>query len=300
MVDLRPVGPEDWAAIAALHGRNTPAFMAERAVDIRCELAAVLFGGIVGYVSVSRMPWWGPGRFQARVLVDRALWGQGAGRRLASAALASAEANGAARLDSSVAEGDPRSLRFAERWGFRVERHLFGSSLDVAAFDEAPFAGVVDRVTAAGIRFFTMAEAGDTPEARAKLWALNRAVSLDIPGRERTFATLEDYIKRNCEAPWYRPGAQLIAAEGDRWVGLCSLQPLEDGSLFNRVTGVVPQARGRSLATALKVLGVRYARAHGFVLMRTNNDAANAPMLAINRKLGFVPAPGLYLLQRDL
>lgn len=192
---------------------------------------------------------------------------------------------------------DATSLRFAQRHGFSVSRHLFASTLAVDAFDEAPFQNVFER--AAGIQFRTVADFGDTREARERLWAINRTVSLGIPGREQTFATVDDYIRRYCEVDSYRPDAHLIAVDGDRWVGLCALQPKGD-ILVNRITGVDPEYRGRSIATALKLLAIRYARGHGFGTLHTYNDAENAPMLAINRKLGYKPEPGTYLLQRDL
>ncbi|HEU5317585.1 MAG TPA: GNAT family N-acetyltransferase, partial [Chloroflexota bacterium] len=49
--------------------------------------------------------------------------------------------------------------------------------------------------------------------------------------------------------------------------------------------------RGKGIAMALKVRGVRYAREHGYREIRTNNDTANRPMLRINEAMGFVKQP---------
>jgi hypothetical protein len=35
-------------------------------------------------------------------------------------------------------------------------------------------------------------------------------------------------------------------------------------------------------------------------MIRTNNDSRNAPMLAINRKMGYQPEPGWHLLLKDI
>lgn len=312
MISLRPVVPEeDYQQIAPLIATADPeAFSAAQMLaelrnrpggTLNREMAAVDAGGqIVGFSAVFRLPWWGPGRYNLWLVVDPDHRGRGIGSALHDDALRFALAEGATLLNSSVRDNDPAARRFAEQRGFAVRRHLFSSTLEVAAFDPASFAGVVEAVEATGIRFFSMADAGDTPEARSRLYGVNRACSLDIPGREPTFATEEQYMQRNCRADWYRPEAQLLAADGDRWVGLASLQPLSaPGLLFNRVTGVVSEYRGRHIALALKLLAVDYARRHGFTHIKTNNDSENAPMLAVNRKLGYEPQPGVLLLARE-
>jgi hypothetical protein len=47
-------------------------------------------------------------------------------------------------------------------------------------------------------------------------------------------------------------------------------------------------------------MAARYARLHGVEHIRTDNDWLNAPILAINRKLGYQPQPGKYMLLRWL
>ena len=71
-------------------------------------------------------------------------------------------------------------------------------------------------------------------------------------------------------------------------------------SMYNMVTGVDRAHRGRGVALAIKLLAIRCARRYGAVYIRTHNDSENAPMLAINRKLGYQPQPGLYLYTLDL
>lgn len=65
--------------------------------------------------------------------------------------------------------------------------------------------------------------------------------------------------------------------------------------MYNMITGVDRAHRGRGVALALKLLSIEYARRCGADYIRTHNDAENAPILAINRKLGYQPQPGLYL-----
>ena len=68
--------------------------------------------------------------------------------------------------------------------------------------------------------------------------------------------------------------------------------------LINTMTGVRRAYRGRGIALVLKLLAIRYARSLGALFVRTHNDSGNAPMLAINRKLGYQPEPGIYGLKK--
>ena len=99
------------------------------------------------------------------------------------------------------------------------------------------------------------------------------------------------------ESDHYLAEGQLVAAHGDEWVGTAALLDSPESDLmYHGITGVLPAYRGKRLATALKSLAVRLARPRGVKLLRTNNDAENAPMQAVNRKLGFQPKPGYYRL----
>ncbi|MFI5274630.1 MAG: GNAT family N-acetyltransferase, partial [Ktedonobacterales bacterium] len=191
----------------------------------------------------------------------------------------------------------------ARHCGFDIERHIFESTLDVPQFDEQRFAGAIARVESAGIRCFTLADLGDTEDARRALWDVERLAARDIPGGSESSTRPFDVFERQvCQAAWYRPDAQIIAAAGDRWVGMtalgyyASLQPF----MWQMMTGVDPTFRGRGIALALKLLGIRCAARYGAAYIRTNNDSENAPMLAINRALGFRPEPGAYRMARDI
>jgi len=51
--------------------------------------------------------------------------------------------------------------------------------------------------------------------------------------------------------------------------------------------------RGRKIALALKLRTVEVARRYGVERIVTNNDSLNAPMLSINRTLGYKATTGL-------
>jgi GNAT superfamily N-acetyltransferase len=299
----------DLPAVARLMSaaRPEPVTEAELVGELRTLPRGVLFrrmlavdqdGTAAGISLVQRPPWWGAGRYGVEVVVDPAYRGQGIGRLLYRDLEAFALGQGATRLDASVQEGDLSARAFAERRGFGVERHLFSSILELVDFDAAPFAPKAAQVAASGIRLMALAEIPDTPESRRKLYELHRTCALGIPGREPTFAAFEDYAARTIGAGWFRREAQFVALDGERWVGLLQLEPHGADRMWHRITGVDPAYRGRSIALALKLKAIAYARQAGYRRMGTNNDAENAPMLAVNRALGYRPAPGVYLMTR--
>ena len=57
----------------------------------------------------------------------------------------------------------------------------------------------------------------------------------------------------------------------------------------NNGTGTLPEHRGRGLATLAKQASLVRAAQLGCTVVYTGNDMTNAPMLAINRKLGYRP-----------
>ncbi|MGH2502076.1 MAG: GNAT family N-acetyltransferase [Ktedonobacterales bacterium] len=204
-------------------------------------------------------------------------------------------AEGATRVEVQLRDNDPAAIRFAEAQNFTRQRHRFESTLDLASVDERPFVGALAQAEAAGYRFFSLADVGDSEEARRRDYEINRRAALDIPGGAQTYAPFEEWQSFVCGASWYRPDGQIIAARGDEWMGLAALGYFDTtNSMYNMVTGVDRAHRGHGVAQALKLLAIRCARRYGAVYIRTHNDSENVPILAINRKLGYQPQPGLY------
>ncbi len=258
-------------------------------------------GHLVGFNNTGRDPWMAPGRFWIEVITDPVRGKRGIGTHLYTNALQFAQAQGATLLEAEIRDHLPEALRFAQERGFQIDRHLFESTLDLATFDETRFTGVIESIEASGIRFFTLADLGNTWEAQRKLYEINRRYAFDIPGKEHTFAPFEQFQKNVFEAFWYRPEGQIVAADGEQWMGMTAAGYFPaTNSLYNMMTGVEPAYRGRGIALALKLLVIRYAKNSGAVYLRTNNDSENTPMLTVNRKLGYQPTPGKYLLVRKL
>ncbi len=249
----------------------------------------------IGYWDVDHEAWMKPEVFYTKIIVAPHARNQGLGTQMYESALRAARELGATELESNVREADIASIKFVEKRGFKIEFHSFESTLDLTHFDVSKFDDLLARVHAEGFRFFSLAEAGVTDENKHKLYEVNRACSLEDPGNPGDFPDFYAFSKNVFDASWFRADTQILAALADRWVGLAAIGIYpEDKHAYNAFTGVMHDFRGRGLAQALKLQTILLAKKEGMRYIRTNNDSNNAPMLAINRKLGYQPEPGSY------
>ncbi|PYE49915.1 GNAT family N-acetyltransferase [Deinococcus yavapaiensis] len=258
-------------------------------------------GRLLGYGHAGYDPWDRPGHFFVRVVVDPPARRRGVGRALLNDALAFCRAHEATSVTTSVRDDEARDLAFARSFGFDVAFHTFESVLDVETFDDAPFANVIPSLEASGVRFTTLADEGMTEANKRRLYDLNRAAALDVPDADGTFAPYEEFCRHVFDAHWFRADGQFLAVDGERYVALGALGVHDDiGEGTNAFTGVDRAYRGRHLALAVKLLVIRSARTRGLPRVRTNNNSLNAPILALNRRLGYQPRPGFFTVALEI
>lgn len=312
-VRLRSVRPEtDFPAIVRLinHFDRVPTtleqveknyyFMPEGRI-LRRTMAVDADDQVIGYGVMAHETWFPEGEFYVWIIIEPAWRGRGTGTHLYADALAFLRDQGAVSLKSEIHDNDDLSMRFARRYGYEIDRHIFESELDLTTFDETPYTGLISRLESEGFRFISLADLGDTTEARRGLYRVNHDAVLDIPGYVGGWFTFDQFQELVCSSHWYRPEGQFGVLDGETWAGIAAVQLLDDQKLaYNLFTGVLRPYRGRKLALALKLVAIRYALAHGMQRMRTDNDSLNDPMLAINRKLGYVPEPGKYFIRTRL
>jgi DNA-binding transcriptional MerR regulator len=249
--------------------------------------------GYGGYVHEAHSP---EGHFTAWVIVDPDCRRQGIGSALWNRLWEDLKANGAAHLVSDVLDNDTQSLVFAQRRGFAIDQHFFNYELDLTSFDEAPFLPDINALQASGIRFCALADFPDTPEMRHKLYDLNTSDMLENSNTSTPW-TYPIFEKSVLHAPWFRRDGQLLAVDGDQWIGMAAVGLFpETHSAYNEYTGVQRPYRRRKIATSLKVLAALYARNNGAQKLLTDSNLRNAPILSINRKMGYLPQPGKYSL----
>ncbi|HYF96181.1 MAG TPA: GNAT family N-acetyltransferase [Symbiobacteriaceae bacterium] len=311
---LRPATRADYNRLAEIYSlvNTTPATAADfvRIDELRSasgpmvrRVAEDAAGRIVAFGSLSVDGWRPAGSFVLQVTVEPGVSGQGLGSRIYGDLVAEAQGYGARQLYAHVRDDRPDWLTWAERRGYRIIDRYFKSELKLSGFDPAPFWPAVERAREAGYRFFTLAE-DHTEDGRRRLYELDMDAARDEPGitaGQWPPISFAEYCAEQFATEQFDPRAVAIAEKDGEWAGFSGLHyRKQNNSGWVFFTGVRRAHRGHGLAQALKLLSTEYARAQGWEKIGTSNNALNPAMLAVNRKLGFVPQPGLYVLERDL
>jgi mycothiol synthase len=192
-----------------------------------------------------------------------------------------------------AADRDPGS-GFLERRGFaeaEAERRLT-SHLDLGAFDAGRFAGLVARVERQGVRLLACADLPDTPAHRRRLYDLFVAADMEATDVMERGAAFDAWGLAPDRWRWAQ-AALVVADLGGEWVGFTQVAPYrrEAGVWRTAHAATLPAHRNRGIGTALKLRAIALLRGRGCRVMLTENRLNNPPILAINRKLGYVPGP---------
>jgi GNAT superfamily N-acetyltransferase len=211
------------------------------------------------------------------VTVARSHRRRGVGAALYDAVFDHATALGPARLLTSVYE-DEEGFRFARARGFREEREQQEAVLDPRTVTELPAADVDLRAVA---------------DVDPRLvYAADLEATRDMPATETiTAMPYEEWEQHTIQHPLFTADGSFVAmVDGVAAAVSLLCVDTESGRSVNMFTGTMRAYRGRGLGLAVKLGSIHWAAEHGITTMVTANDAENAPMLAINRRLGYRPS----------
>ena len=219
---------------------------------------------------------------------------RGVGTALYEAVSAWARDRGRERLDTFAQESDPVGIEYALRRGFVEQSREAGLELRLDGI-EAP---AVDPPR--GIEIVTLAE---RPDLAPSLYDIACEAFPDVPGAEdEEIRPRDDWVHHHLYAAGNDPAAAWIAVAEGQAVAYAKLRlsPARGMTASHGMTAVKRAWRGRGIAQALKRAQIGWAIEKGIEVLETTNEVRNAPMRAVNLKLGYTPAPGRVRLEGPL
>ena len=247
-------------------------------------------GEVVGTATTGRIYMYGPDyeRYWIGLCVLEPFRRQGIGSALYRAVSEHARAVGKTGLQTHLEETHVEGIDFLTNRGF-VE-------IDRAKVVRLELAGLappeVERI--AGIELTTLAA---RPDLVPGIHRVAERAFRDIPAPDEPLVagTLEEFRARDVERPGIPADGFQVALDAidGRVVGYAALLhvPGRADLAWHDMTAVDPDYRGRGIATALKRATIRWAIEAGLVALETGNDELNAPMRAVNARLGYRPTP---------
>src|SRR5581483_10900838 len=169
---------------------------------------------------------------------------------------------------------------FARARGFAESRAETDSVLELANADAPPPPAGVDLRAVADV----------DPHL---VYAVDIAATRDIPWSEPIELDMDydEWVGHVLDHPLFSTEGSFVAIVDGVAAAVSLLIVDEESSRATSMfTGTLREYRGRGLGLAVKLASIAWARERGIERLVTNNDETNAPMLAINRKLGYVPA----------
>lgn len=201
---------------------------------------------------------------------------QGLGARLYELASDHAAAIGASSQLAKFHENDA-GVAFARARGFAEVRAEAESAVDPRTItDRAP----------AGVDLRTVSEVDPR-----LVHAVDLDATRDMPATEPVEdIPYDEWEQHVLQHPLFTAEGSFVAMVDGvaAAVSLIVADP-ESGRAASMFTGTLAAYRGRGLARAVKLASIEWLVANGITQLVTTNDETNAPMLAVNRRLGFAP-----------
>jgi GNAT superfamily N-acetyltransferase len=133
------------------------------------------------------------------------------------------------------------------------------------------------------------------------LYEADMECAADEPGDVSTGTVpYEEWLRLNWQRPDWDPELSCVVMAGGEVAAYSVAQTDGIDRYWSGMTGTRRAYRGRGLARLAKVAALRRARDAGYAHAFTGNDATNAPMLAVNRHLGYTEAGAEWRYIREL
>ena len=265
-----------WQVAAAPAGQRRRWLVAEGAKGADGTLAGCVDVGLVAGSGV-------PGQGFLNTAVAPGLRGAGTGGALVAAGEAYLAEVGATHAHAWVAD-DAEASRFAEARGYTRSRLARFLGLDLR---RAPLPALPDPLPEG----LELRPASDFAEDLRPLYEADMECSADEPGDVPVGGMpYEEWLRLNWARPDWDAGLSSVALVGGEVAAYSVAQTDGIDRDWSGMTGTRRGFRGRGLARLVTLGALLRARAAGYAHAFTGNDATNAPMLAVNRRLGYTEA----------
>lgn len=202
--------------------------------------------------------------------------GRGVGRALLDDAEGHLRGIGAVTARLWCHDDEP-STGFAVRRGYELRRRMQFAMVDPRTLPPMP-------PVPPDVELIDLFEAG-----RDAVYEFDCVAALDEPGDAPAgIPPRDEWTTLHWENPDQRHELGVVAVVRGRVAAATFVEAdLATGRSWSGFTGVLAEHRGRGLAKLIKSASLRRVAAAGITAAYTSNDAANAPMLAVNRSLGY-------------
>ena len=297
MLEIRPAtSDEDLGHLARIVTTVTPAFPISVA-EMRWQEEHFPGGGrFLAWLDGVPVGGGGTGRaysypadfpgFWANISVLQEHRRKGAGAAILAALMDLARSAGKTMLVGRTTEDRVEAIEFLAHRGFVEHERMKAVRRDLAGV-EPPAIDPPD-----GIELTSLEARPDLVEG---VYAVALEALPDIPGDGPQPGTLQEFRTRDVDRDVIPAGGFSIAIEAatDRVVGYANLMivPGNPTVAWHAMTAVARDWRGRGVAMALKRATIAWAVAQGLEALETANDTDNAPMRAVNQRLGYRSLP---------
>ncbi|SFJ75371.1 GNAT family N-acetyltransferase [Thermoflavimicrobium dichotomicum] len=200
-------------------------------------------------------------------------------------------------LETVILDTDIASKKWAESKGFRLRFHQFDSILDLTnhcprfQLSEVP-------ITCHGVKYVSLSNESHKDQWN-RLYHLFLQLCKDTPDFYGVEELNIDFAKHFLSSSGIRADGIWIAKDADKWIGMTVLRDISKKEMWNAFTGVCSDYRGRGIASILKSIAADYAYSQNVNILRTFNLSVNKGILKINQRMGYIPQPGRWIMERS-
>ena len=171
-----------------------------------------------------------------------------------------------------------------EASGYKLHSRLARLAIDLKEFNLDSFRGYVERLSMEGFTFKPLSSVAD--RILDVVWLVNET-NVDEPTGGMSYTMTVEELEYLLDQGRLVGDACYIAFKDEEVVAVTLVVRAGAREAYFTYTGVLRPYRGLGLAKAVKALALAKLRELGYLRASANNNLANKPIIAVNRKLGF-------------